>query len=159
MTTYEIINSIIAIIALIISTVSLIRGRKIQTKQLEFEAITAALAKKQLELLEKDETSDDRANVTAEMVKVSSGNYRFVIINQGPAVASNVAFEIDPASPDNPLVTNDVERKIPFPLLQPGQSFTLIAALDMGSAMSYDTYLSWNNPDGSKQNKKIHLST
>lgn len=158
MTVYEILSALIATVALIISTVSLIRGRTIQAKQLECEAITASLAKKQLELLEKEEQTEDRAHVTAEMVKVGTKNYRFVVMNQGPSVATNVTFEIDPASPEKPLIGNEIQRKLPFPLLESGQSFTLIADLNMGSAMSYNTNLKWENPDGSKENKKIHLS-
>ncbi len=46
MTFYETIGSVIALVALVISTVSLIRTRRFQTRQLDFEAITAALAKK-----------------------------------------------------------------------------------------------------------------
>ena len=55
MTPYETASSLIAIVALIISTVSLIRARTVHAKQLELEAITAALAEKQLALLEKEE--------------------------------------------------------------------------------------------------------
>ena len=41
MNTYEIISSLIAIVALVISIVSLVRAHKVQTKQLDLEAITA----------------------------------------------------------------------------------------------------------------------
>lgn len=159
MTSYEIVAPWIAIVALIISTVSLARTSRIQTKQLEFEAITAALAKKQLELLTKEEQSDERAHVTAELVKVGISDYRFVVMNQGAAVASYVTFKIDPASPDNPLLRNEAESKLPYPSLHPGQSFTLIAAFNLDSALSYDAHLEWQNPDGSREEKKMHLAT
>ena len=155
---YEIISSLIAILALAISVVSLVRARKVQAKQLEFEAITAALAKKQLELLEKEDQTQEQAQVTAELVKVGSTDYRFVIMNQGVAIASDVTFEIDTTSPDNPLVGNECGRKLPYPSLQPGQSFTLIAALHMGSTLSYNTQLKWKNPDGSQGTNNVHLS-
>jgi hypothetical protein len=158
MTPYEITSSLIAIVALVISVVSLVRARKVQAKQLEFEAITAALAKKQLELLEKGEQTQEQAHVTAELVKVGRTDYRFVIMNQGVAIASDVTFEIDPTSPDNPLVTNECAGKLPYPSLQPGQSFTLIAALSFDSAMSYNTQLKWKNPDGSQGTNNVHLS-
>lgn len=159
MTPYEIISSFIAIVALVISTLSLVRARKVQARQLEFEAVTAALAKKQLGLIEKEEKTQGQACVTAELVKVGSADYRFVILNQGAAVASDVTFEIDPASADNPLVGNECQRKLPYPYLQPGQSFTLIAALRLGSAMSYHAHLKWKNPDGLQGVNDVHLST
>lgn len=159
MTFYETIVSLIAVAALVISTVSLIRTRKFQAKQLDFEAITAALAKRQLELLEKGEQARDQAHVTAELVKMDRADYRFVVMNQGRSTASEVVFEIDSASPDNPLVRNECQRKLPYPSLQSGQSFTLIAALHGGSAMSYQTHLRWINPDGSQGANDIRLST
>lgn len=159
MTPYELISSFIGIVALIISALSLFRARKVQVKQLESDAITAALAKKHIQLLEKKEQTQDQAHVTAELVKVGKGDFRFVIMSQGTAVASDVTFEIDPTSPDNPLVGNECQRKLPYPSLQPGQSFTLIAAFHMGSALSYNTHLKWKNADGSQGINDIHLST
>ncbi len=159
MTTYGIVNSLIAILALIISTTSLVRARKGQAKQMEFEAITAALAKKQLELLEKREQTDERAHVTAELVKVGQADYRFVITNHGPAAAADVTFGINAGNSDNPLIQNEAQKKLPYRSLEPGHSFTLIANLRLGSAMSYDTHLGWHNPDGTKDEKALHLST
>lgn len=159
MTFYEVLTASTAVVALIISSVSLIRTRRIQSKQLEYEAISAALAKKQLELLTKEEQLDERAHITAELVKVGISDYRFVIMNQGAAVASNVTFKIDPMSPDNPLLKSEAEGKLPYPSLQPGQSFTLIADFNLDSALSYDVYLEWKNPNGSIEEKKIHLTT
>lgn len=159
MTPYEIISSFIAFVAIVLSTVLLVRGLKVQAKLLDFEAVTAALAKKQLELIEKEHKTQEQARLTAELVKVGRADYRFVIMNQSTTVASDVTFEIDPTSPDNPLASNECQRKLPYPSLQPGQSFTLIAALHMGSAMSYQTHLKWKNPDGSHGVNHVHLST
>jgi hypothetical protein len=158
MTPYEIVSSVIAGVALVISFVALRRANKAQAKQLEFEAITAALAKKQLQLLEKDEQAQEQAYVTAELVKVDRGDYRFVIMNQGVAIAADVTFEIDPTSPDNPLAANECARKLPYPSLQPGQSFTLFALLHLSSAMLYNAQIKWENPDGSQGINNVHLS-
>lgn len=159
MTQFEIASLVIAVVALVISGVSLCRARRVQARQLEFEAITAALAKKQLELLERDERTQEQAYVTAELVRVGNTDYRFVITNQGAAVASDVTFQLDPKSPDNPLVANECRRKLPYPSLQPGQSFTLLAALHLGSAMSYNAQIKWKNPDASQGINDVHMST
>ncbi len=159
MTLYEIGIPLIALLAVVISTVSLILSRRTQEKQFEFEAINAALAKKQLELISKEETNQEKARVVAELVKVGRTDFRFVILNQSSVMATNVDFDIDKNSPDNPLVQNECKEKLPYPFLQPGQSFTLIAALHLGSAMNYNTPLSWINPDGSRDENKVHIST
>ena len=157
MTAYEILTSLTAIVAVIISILSLNRTRRIQAKQLEFEAITTALANKQLEILTKEEQLAERAHVTVDLVRVGASDYRFVIMNQGAVVALDVTFEIDSVSPYNPLLRSETERKLPYPSLQPGQSFTLIASFNMQSPLSYDVHLKWQNPNGSLKTKKIHL--
>jgi len=156
---YEIGTLLIALLATVISTVSLVRSRRTQEKQLEFEAINAALAKKQLELISREETNQEKARVVAELVKVGKTDFRFVIINQSSVMATNVDFEIDENSPDNPLLQDECQKKLPYPFLQPGQSFTLIAAPYKGSTMNYNTLLSWTNPDGSQDENRVHVST
>ncbi len=109
-------------------------------------------------LREKTEKDSELANLTAELVKVDKGKFRFVIRNEGPADASNVMFEIDPQNSDNPLVKGDYDRKLPYPKLQSGQYFTLIAALTLKSTLPYIVKLSWENPDGNKKEETLHLS-
>src|SRR5205809_936975 len=84
---------------------------------------------------------ESKADVTVELVKVGRTDFRFVLLNRGLALATDVNFSIAEDSADNPLVKNECERKLPYPKLEPGQSFTLIAALHMGSAMKYATHL------------------
>ncbi len=158
MTLYEILTVLVAVIAVITAAASLVRTRKVEEKQLEFQAITAALAKKQLAALEKEEGAKNKADVTVELVKVGRSDFRFVVSNQGHAPATNVNFTIAEESPDNPLVPNECERKLPYPKLEPGQSFTLIAALHMGSAMNYANHISWQNIDGSSGARDVHVS-
>jgi hypothetical protein len=154
----EIITAAMSLLALVISATALVRARKVDTKQLEYAAINAALTKKQLERMERDDQIAQKALVTADLVKTSSTNYSFVITNQSTVVASEITFAIAATSPDNPLVEGECQRKLPYPVLQPAQSFTLIAALHMGSSMSYPVQLSWKDPDGSVRSNELHLS-
>ena len=158
MTPYEILQVLVVVIAVIIATTSLVRTRRAEEKQLEFQAVTAALAKKQLKALEKEEGAMNKADVTVELVKVDRSDFRFVLSNQGYAPAMNVNFTIIKGSPDNPLVPNECKAKLPYPRLEQGQSFTLLAALGMGSAMSYATQISWQNIDGSSGAHDVHVS-
>ncbi len=97
-----------------------------------------------------------RAYVTASLEKFGETDYRFVIMNQGPSIASNVIFGIDP---NDCLDVKECKRKLPYPCLQPDQDFTLHALLNFTSAWSYQSHLKWNNPDGSLETKEIYLST
>lgn len=158
MTHYEFLTLIIALVAVVISAISFVRSGKTQERQLEYEAINATLAKKQLEMILREETRQEKARLVAELVKVGRTDFRFVVLNHSSVLATNVDFKIDENSPDNPLVQNERRSKLPYPSLQPGQSFTLIAALHFGSAMSYDTLLTWTNPDGSPGSNRVHVS-
>lgn len=83
MTVYEFLSLLLSGLALLIAGSSLALTRRTQHKQLEFRALSAALAKKQLEKLEKDEHVAARADVTVELVKLGASDFRFVIYNQG----------------------------------------------------------------------------
>lgn len=146
MTLYEILTILVALIGAVTGVASLIRTRKVEAKQLEYQAIAASLARKQLEVLGKQETAQSKADVVVELVKVGRSDFKFVLSNQGAAPAMNIGFRIAEGSPDDPLVRNECESKLPYPEREPGQSFTLIAALHMGSAMVYATHITWQTP-------------
>jgi hypothetical protein len=158
MTPYEIISIGVSIIAVVIAIISNRRSIKLKQKQLEFDAIAADLNKKYLKQFEEEEKTKNKANVSAELVKIDSKNYRFVVTNYGPAEAYNIYFVIDSQHEDNPLVQGDSDRKLPYPSLKPGQSFELLAAIHMQSEMSYKVHLTWENKDGTKKDETINLS-
>jgi len=158
MSPYEILTLLVALIGAVTGLTSLMRTRRIAEKQLEFQAITAALAKRQLRVLERQENAESKADVTVELVKVGHTDFRFVLSNRGLAPATDVNFSIAEDSADNPLVRNEWERKVPYPKLEPGQSFTLIAALHLGSAMKYATHLTWRDADGSTGSRDTHVA-
>lgn len=158
MTGYETLTLCVSVIAVVIAAVSLVRTRTVQRKQLELQALAAALARKQLTLLQQDEETKNKANITVELVEAGRTDFRFVLSNQGKAAATKVNLGVAKNSSDNPLLADECERKLPYPRLEPGQSFTLIAALHMGSAMSYAIHLNWENPDGSKESRDVDVS-
>ena len=155
MTTYEFLSICVSLIAAAAAATSLVRARAVQEKQLEFQAITAALAQKQLELLQRQEQAKDKADITVQLVKAGRTDFRFVLFNQGKAAAVNVTMRIAEKSPDNPLIESECKRKLPYPRLEPGQSFTLIAALHMQSSMRYPVHVEWESPDGSKESRDV----
>ena len=150
MTFYELLSICVSIIAIVIAATSLIRTRKVQK-------ITADLASKQLELLQREERGKDKADISVQLVREGSKDFRFVVLNRGKAAAANIKMRINESSPDNPLVGNECERKLPYPRLEPGQSFTLIAALHMQSAMRYPVHIEWENSDGSKESRHLDV--
>ena len=117
---YEVLTLLVALTGAVTGLTSLVRTRRLGEKQLEFQAITAALAKRQLQALERQEDGKNKADICVELVKVGRTDFRFVVSNRGAAPATNVNVKIADDSPDNPLVGNECERKLPFPKLEPG---------------------------------------
>ena|SRR5437879_5969008 len=101
MSPYEILNLLVALIGAVTGLTSLMRTRRIAKKQLEFQAITAALAKRQLQVLERQENAESKADVTVELVKVGRTDFRFVLSNSGshpPPTSTSVSRRTVPTT-------------------------------------------------------------
>lgn len=157
MTTYELITILISFIAVVISTVSLVRTRKVQREQSELQKVTAKLSRKQIEIIEREQAQQNKAKIAVELIR-SGNDYRFVISNIGNAKASNIHFDLDQDCEDNPLVQGDYDRKIPIPSLNPGSDIELLAAISMGSDGRYNVLVRWDNPDGTQGKDKIFVA-
>lgn len=105
-----------------------------------------------------DDESSNGPTLRAELARSGKSSFQFRVENCSQHKVSDIGFTIIPPSADNPLVESDCKRKLPFPLLLPGQSFTLIAALHLQSSMSYHVQLTWRNPDGSKGTEDQYLT-
>lgn len=153
MTGYELLSTLVSAIAAVISIVAMIRTRKINAAMLRLEEIHAELSKKQIEQIEKDKQEQSRAKLKVELVKHSSTSYKFHITNMGSSSAKNINFSLTQDCDSNPLVMNEYTQKIPYPMLNAGDYFTLIAAInfDMSSSI-FPVRLFWKNEDGTQGN-------
>jgi hypothetical protein len=158
LTPHEILTLIIASVGAVTGLVSLWRTHVITKKQLEYQAIAAALAKRQLEALIRQGNAENKADITVDLVRVTSADFRFVVSNRGRATATDVNVELAPSSPDNPMIERERAQKLPFPRLDSGQSFTLIAALHLRSAMQYSLHLTWRDPGGRIERRDAHVA-
>ncbi len=158
MTFYQVFILLIAIIAAVISLVSLVRTRKTQAEQIELQRATAALAKKQLEMLVREESELNKARIDVSIEEYRNA-HRFVLTNIGQAPAKNVAFSIEPRKHgSSPLVISDYEEKIPIPSLSPGAEVGVLAAFSMGSATAFNVKVSWDNPDGTSVKDEVFVA-
>jgi len=156
MTAYELISVVASFVAVVISGVSLLRTWHLQRQQLRLNEVTEQLSRKQLSVLAAQEAATARARVVADLTKFGSDWY-FTITNQGPAPARSVNFELVDCA-DSPLVEGDYEQKVPIPLLQPGQTTRLLAALHQGSPTRYNAKVSRTNTDGLGVCENFYLS-
>lgn len=156
MSQYELLALLLALVAVVISAISLIRTGKLQRQQSRLNEVTEELSRKQLELITKEEAVKEQALVIADLEGYGS-DWRFVITNEGLSPAENVEFELIDC-PKSPLVTGDYNEKLPIPMLQPGQTVRLIAAIAQGNSLTYTARVSWTDSDGTRKKKEYFLS-
>lgn len=154
----EVISSLISIVAVIISLVALIRGRKNSQKLIELEEVHAQLSRKQLEEFERVEAENLKAILLVSLdTEGSSG--KFIIENKGPAVAKSIYFSLTEDSDHNPLVGGDFEKKTPYPLLNPGERYHFLASFPLSvTQMIYGVDLRWHTENGVQHKKRYMVS-
>ena len=156
MSGYEVLGILVAIVAVIISTVSLVRTGKLQRQQIRLNELTEELSKKQLEIMAKGELANQQTHVEVALNKIGS-SWQFLLTNMGTAVARNVNLELIDC-PDSPLVRGDYDKKLPIHLLQPGQTVRLLASIHLGSPPNFKARISWTNQDDSDKTADYYLS-
>lgn len=174
MTLYEHLDTIIALLGVIVAVVSLVRTRRLDERQNRFSEKQEELTDLQLQLLRREVAHQAAlpsatpqpapppavapADVRATLEHAGNGE-RFVITNWGYGPARNVNFQIRRREGrSSPLVSGDYDEKNPIPELLPGDRVTFIAALTFGSGTTFDALLTWQNEDGSEQQRETRVT-
>ena len=157
MSKYEILSVLLGCIATIVSLVVWVGQRRVQKESNYLQRATSELAKKQLEILLREEKGKSAARLSFDIFK-DGKTYRFRITNISDVDAKKVDLRLLVKPEDSPLVKNDYEAKFPVPKLQPGSSVTLIAAIHFGSPTAYNAVLSWVNPDGTEVSEETYAA-
>lgn len=142
MSEYEIISSVVSLLAIIISFVSLARTRKLAKEQLELERITAELSKLQIENIKQQKAEITKPKFNVSLNKLGT-SYYFYISNTGQGSAFNVNFELVDCE-CSPLVS-DADEKFPHPEMKPNTRVKLLAAIAMGSPLKYQAKITWKD--------------
>lgn len=150
MSAYEQLSLLVSVLAVIISTVSLVRTRKLAKEQLELERVTAELSKLQIQSIEEDRASKKKPKFNVTLSNLGKSSF-FYISNTGQGSALDVNFELVDCD-DNPL-TGDFSEKFPHPEMKANSRVKLMAAIHMGSPLKYQVKLSWKNESGESQNE------
>ena len=155
---YEILSIVLGCIATIVSLSVWFGQRKMQKEANDLQRATSELAKKQLEILLREEKGKNAARLSFDIFK-DGKTYRFRVTNISDVDAKNVQLELLVKKPeDSPLIKSDYDRKFPIPKLQPGCSVSLIAAIHLGSSTAYNALLTWVNPDGNQIKEETYAA-
>ena len=155
MTLFEIITTLVSVIALAISFVALVRARQISTRQLELEQVNANLASKQLSIIEAEEKRRAFPEIHVELVS-RGAEYRFIVSNDGYSEARDVHFSFMGIGP--PIPPHEFRSKTPILVLRPGKSLEFFAVREMHCDLKYRVTINWINPDGTNGRDEVTVS-
>ena len=145
MTNFETLTLLIPWLALVISVYTFTQQRKLQREANELQRATSELAKRQLEMLER-ETNDQRRAKLSIVLTGKQGAHLLVLRNVGSALATNV--RIESIGQPSLLVRHQIDSMFPLQQLRPGAEVRLSAAIYMESPPKFGVRLLWTDPDG-----------
>jgi hypothetical protein len=159
------ISNLVALVAIFIAAVSLIRQSKqsgrmksLEEAQLRQQRATALLHEKQLELLVANDPKPASAHVKLELYKAASG-YRFRVTNLGPAAARNVSVRMnDESAEHNPIMEQDYNARFPAPIMEPDSSIEFLANIYIDSPSAFNAIVTWTDPDGVKIDNTAYVT-
>lgn len=143
------IGDAIALAALVVSIISLIKSGKTEKIQAEVTAIDAKL--KKYELTDAEEGRD--ACVEARLVSIGK-NHRLRIYNKGKAPARQIDYEIE----DQSISGFFFKEHVPFPELGYHDHFDETVIIVMGFPAVFDVKVSWVDCENNPHSKVSHVS-
>jgi hypothetical protein len=159
MSNYELLSIVIACIAAFISLLTVRSNRKLQQQSNDLQIAQAKLAEKQLEILLREDTLKNNAKVKLELKKMGSTSYKFFVSNISDIPAKNVKFELIQNKEEcSPLINSELEEKLPIPVLDSGNNISFIAALSSDTPFAYNAVVSWDNPDGEREEFETYVA-
>lgn len=146
-------SDIAAFLALAVALWSAVQTGRFNQRQNEF-AETAEKLNSLLIAREAAETDQrQRAEVSANFVRIGKGNYRLKLFNRGMASARNVRLEV--LEGESLFGRREFSEKFPFPILERQQHVDMIVFVGMGSPRRAHLRITWDDDAGQDQSADI----
>ncbi len=143
----SIASAIVALAALMVAVVSLRKTNK-------FGETTDRLNRLLIERETAEGVASKKADLSANMIKVGKNDHRLKVFNRGKGVARNVRL-IDLNANDSILISSEISRKFPVPILEQHQWVEVIAANHMGAGPRVHIKLQWDDDTGAGHEKEL----
>ena len=151
------ISNVIALVALVVAVVSLIRTRRVESQQAELRVRQIELASRQIEQLDTTKRASEKADVRLSLQR-DGKNDKFVLENRGPAPAREVTFEIESLEGSKSPLANDYQSLVPVKVLDAGAVCSCLCIIVHGTGLRFGGHWSWKNPDGSLEKRETTLT-
>jgi len=153
----ETLALLISCLAIIVSLVVWFGQRKLQKESNDLQRATSKLAKKQLEILNRG--PEQKSKLRLDLIEHGRNGYKFYITNVSNVDALEVDLELILHNQNsNPLITSEVNEKLPMPKLSPGSKLSLMASLTLESPETFPAILKWKNPNGENVREQVNAS-
>ena len=159
MSRYELLTLLISLLAVIISTVSLVRGHRLAVRQAALQRTQAELAALQHELLLRDEQDREKADLRADLVPTHQNNFKLVVQNVGACAARNIRLEpTNQAGVEDALTRSDLDEVFPVSELLPGQEVRVQLYTHLGTRWPLKGTCTWDDDSGENQTREIRVA-
>ena len=132
-------GDVIALLALAFSLFTYWRQRKFDEQNRKLNALLIARE-------ENESDAANRADLGARFVKHGKNSYTLNIFNRGQGDAVNVRMDV--LEDDGIIMMSEVERKLPFPKLEPQSAIKILAAPCLGMDTRVLINLHWRDGRG-----------
>ncbi len=129
----------IATVALLLSGFSLWRQRGFDEQEKRLNALL--ISREEAETM-----SSKRADIFADFVNPAKHSYRLNIYNRGKAPAQKIVLEV--CEGEELFDERDLERRFPYPSLEPHQAIKVPASVHLGSPRRARILLRWEDAAG-----------
>ncbi len=155
---FEGLSLLVALLAAVISFVSLYRTHRISERQLELQEIHTAFTKLQHDVLTKEQAAKQRADIRITIVERGRG-HRLIISNVGSSPARDVVFDIVLADGQGSfLIDSEMKELLPIVQLLPNQEVQMIVAPTMASARHFLAKIVWLNEEGEIERQNLEVT-
>jgi hypothetical protein len=150
----NILTLVIAIIAVLISFVSLYRSRKFNEQQILFQQEADKLNRLQRSILEKQIEETGRSDVSCYIYNAAKGQ-RLGVLNSGNVPVKNVKIDLIPLEGyERPFISGDYDEKIPVKILHPGDEINLLLGLCKDTGTTFTAQIEWQTESGDLNKKE-----
>ena len=154
----SIISILVALVAIVISLVSLSRTKKFNDRQLLFLAENEKLIQLQRAKMEEEAQEKIASDISLFVYKTSSGE-RLGIVNSGRVVAEDVTLiYVEQEKYESPFIQSEFDEKIPIKRMHPGEEHDVLMALYDQTPFSFEVLVKWKANGGSEYEKSITVS-
>ena len=147
-------GDVLAALALLLSIIATVTTIRFNRRQKSLNESQELLNQRLLAREESDARAGKQADLSANLVKMGSSNWRLKIFNRGKAVARDVTIAWP--QDDDLLILSDVNSKFPLEMLEPMQGVELIALIHMNSKSKHQLTLRWSDDFDPANEKTVY---